>query len=308
MPTAHERSISVIVPCFNARRWICATLRSVFAQDLQPAEVIVVDDGSSDGGAELLAAEFPQVRVLHQANAGVAAARNHGVRAASGDWVAFLDADDIWLPSKLRQQHLALQAAPGARLCYTAWRFWPCDDPEPSPELLQPAPATAGPSGWIYTELLLDCAVWTSTTLMDRRLFGDLGGFDETLRIGEDYDLWLRASRETPIIRVNQPLALYRQHPRSLTRGVPEQNWQALVVNRALARWGHRGPDGREADARAVSRSLARAWRNHANAQLQGGQWGLALTSNLRACGLVWNDAGTWQRALRKLFGAAARP
>lgn len=303
-----DGAISVVIPCYNARRWIGATLRSVLAQELPPAEVVVVDDGSRDGSAEQVERDFPQVRVVRQANAGVAAARNRGVREARGDWVAFIDADDIWRPAKLRRQCEALRAEPAAELCYSAWEVWPSETPEPPPELLRAAPAAQpGPRGWVYCDLLLDCAVWTSTTLMRRSLFTDLGGFDESLRVGEDYDLWLRASRRTRVVRVDEALALYRQHPTSLTRHVPTTNWQALVIGRALERWGVQGPDGRSADAGAVSASLARSWKNHAHAHLVAGNGRTAAAACAQALRLHWRDLGTWKLALRSSL-AAARP
>lgn len=283
MPAAP--SISVIVPCYNAERWIEATLRSVLAQAWSgPLEVLVVDDGSRDGSAECVRRLGEPVRLLQQANAGVAAARNHGIREARGDWVAFIDADDIWLPGKLQAQWALLQTEPQAQMSYTAWHVWHCLDPEPDATLLAELAAAggaeparwSGPSGWIYPDLLLDCEVWTSTVLVSRQLLHDLGGFDERLRIGEDYDLWLRASRRTPILRVPRPLALYRMHPASLTKGAPECNYQAAVIERALVAWGYAGPDGRKADPLGVQAALARTWRDFASANLAAGRMALA--------------------------------
>lgn len=275
--------ISVVIPCYNCERYIAATLRSVLAQDWPKLELIVVDDGSSDGSAELVRREFPQVRLVEQANQGVAAARNLGVAQARGEWVAFVDADDIWLPGKLRAQMEQLARQPDCRLGYTAWQVWHSDDPEPSAAYLEQLQAEAadaarwrGPGGWIYAELLLDCEVWTSTVLMQRRLFEELGGFDAGLRIGEDYDLWLRASRLTTIQRLDRPYALYRKHPHSITRALPRENYRGLVVERALGRWGLDAPDGRRADKPAVMAALAKSWSDFAGSHLQAGDLGQA--------------------------------
>ena len=271
-------SVSVIIPCYNAAPYILATIESVLAQDLPGMEVIVVDDGSSDGSVALVRAAYPQVRVEPQANAGVATARNTGLRLARGEWIAFVDADDIWLPGKLAAQLQLMQSVPGCRMSYTAWHVWPCTDARPAAVLLAELAAQAGDqgrwdgaSGWIYPQLLLDCAVWTSTVMAQRSLLEETGGFDTGLRIGEDYDLWLRASRLTPILRVARPYALYRMHPASITRALPAENYRARVIERALAQWGFASPDGSAAGRAEVQRMLAKSWSDFGGAQLAGG-------------------------------------
>lgn len=270
--------ISIVVPCHNAERFVSATLRSVLAQQGFDLDVIVVDDGSTDGSADLVAKAFPSVTLLRQPNQGVAAARNAGIAQARHDWVAFVDADDIWLPGKLRAQWTALQSAPDARMVYTAWQVWTSADPEPSPQYLEQLGRLAaeearwrGPSGWIYPQLLLDCVVWTSTVLVHRSVLDEVGTFDPALSIGEDWDLWLRASRVTPILRVCAPLALYRMHPASITKRPPDRNYKEEVIVRALQRWGYKSPDGAMASKSAVRRGLARTWSDIAGAQLLAG-------------------------------------
>lgn len=284
-------SLSVVIPCYNAERWIDATLRSVLQQGWPgPLEVLVVDDGSSDQSMACVQRWPAPVHLLTQPNAGVAAARNRGITAAQGDWVAFVDADDIWLPDKLQAQWAMLAQQPEARMAYSAWHVWHCLEPDPSPALVAELQAAAtdaarwaGPSGWIYPELLLDAEVWTSTVIARRDLLGELGGFDMTLRIGEDLDLWLRASRITPILRVAAPLALYRMHPTSITKGAPDRNYQANVIESALRRWGYESPDGRRADPSRVDAALARTWRAFAEGNLVASQYDRACAGSRRA-------------------------
>ncbi len=272
-----QPSISVVIPCYNAERYISATIESVLAQDWPDLEIIVVDDGSKDGSVELVRQRYPAVRMVPQANGGVASARNRGLALAKNDLVALVDADDIWLPGKLAAQVARMQAVPGCRMSYTAWQVWPCTEPVPEAAYLAAIAAQAGDArwrgatGWIYPELLLDCVVWTSTVLAERTLFQEIGGFDTTLRIGEDYDLWLRASRVTPIERVAAPLALYRIHPASITKSMPTENYRARVIQRALDQWGLDSPDGRRGDARAVRRLLAKSWSDFGGAHVAGG-------------------------------------
>ncbi len=278
--------ISVIIPCFNGEAYIPISLRSVLAQQWEDLEIIVVDDGSTDGSAALIARDFPQVVLIRQSNEGVAAARNLGIRSARGEWLAFLDADDAWLPGKLEAQWKALSSDPAARMSYTGWHVWESDVSDASPGLVAQLRSAAaddtdspGASGWIYTSLLEDCVVWTSTVLVHRSVLDEVGVFDPGLRIGEDYDLWLRASRVTKILRVPKPFALYRMHPSNITRRVPAMNYKGLVVMRALTLWGYESPDGTVADRAKVSSGLARSWSDFAGAQLTGGARMNALKS-----------------------------
>jgi len=289
-PAGATPAISVIIPCYNAARYIGATLASVLAQDQPDLEIIVVDDGSQDDSVALVRAKFPLVRVACQANAGVAAARNTGIALARGELIAFVDADDIWLPGKLAAQLRLMQRNPGCAMSYCAWEVWPSDVAQPAPAYLEALRARAGnealwrgPSGWIYPQLLLDCEVWTSTVMARRTLFDQIGVFDASLRIGEDYDLWLRASRVTPILRVPAPCALYRIHPSSITKSIPTDNYRARVLGRALAQWGYSSPDGASADPAAVRRVLAKSWSDFAGAHLRVGNLALARRAAYKA-------------------------
>jgi glycosyltransferase involved in cell wall biosynthesis len=306
--------ISVVIPCYNAERYVGAAVRSVMAQGVPDVEVVVVDDGSTDGSVGVVRSQFPAVKLVTQANAGVAAARNKGVASAAAPWIAFLDADDLWLPGKLHAQLDALGKAQDARMCYSAWHVWNSSDMDPAPALLQQLsewrhdkPRWTGASGWIYPELLMDCVVWTSTVLMHRDLFLAAGGFQVDLRVGEDYDLWLRLSRVTPIVRICEPAALYRMHPTGLTRSRPTANYKGQVVSRAIERWGYAGPDGRLADKAAVHRGLARSWSDYAGAQLMAGQYAAARASAWTALGFSPAHLLGW-KVLAKALALGAAP
>lgn len=310
----HHETISVIVPCYNAAAWIGEALRSVYAQQWPALEVVVVDDGSSDDSVALVEREFPQAKVLRQQNGGAAAARNAGIRVASGQWVAFIDADDYWLPGKLEAQMTLLAACPEAGVACTSWVFWTSAEPAPSAQLLEALRKDEdnptrweGPTGWIYPDLLLGCQVWTSTVVMRTTLLRELGGFDTSLQIGEDYDLWLRASRQTQILRVKRPLALYRQHPHSLTKQAPQRNFEAEVVHRAIARWGYSAPDGRSASKSAVDKSLSRTWHTFGAASLAVGRLGTGLFGARMALKGNWRNPDAWRLLIKvnaaRIFG-----
>lgn len=301
--------ISIVIPCFNGERYIAETIRSVIAQDWPSANIVVVDDGSKDGSAELVQDTFPSVHLVRQPNQGVAAARNTGIQHARHDWIAFLDADDIWLAGKLERQWRQLQSNPGVRMNYTSWKVWQSEDAMPTTELLNDLMSTTddvgqwgGPSGWIYPALLLDCVVWTSTVLIHRSVLNDVGNFDPSLRIGEDYDLWLRASRATPILRVNRPLALYRNHAASITKSAPSKNYQGIVIQRALDRWSLTSPDGMVADRGAVYRALARTWSDYGSACLNAGRPALAWQGAITSIKASWQQAAAWKVLVKAIL------
>lgn len=304
----NRETVSVIVPCYNAADWISEALRSVYQQQWPALEVLVVDDGSIDDSVALVEREFPQAKVLRQPNGGAAAARNAGIRAASGQWVAFIDADDYWLPGKLEAQMTLLAACPEADVACTSWDFWTSADPAPSTELLEALRQDSsnstrweGPTGWIYPDLLLGCQVWTSTVVMRTALLRELGGFDTSLRIGEDYDLWLRASRLSQILRVKLPLALYRQHPHSLTKQPPARNYEADVVRKAIDKWGYRSPDGRSANKSGVENSLSRTWHTFGAANLAAGRVDAGMLGARTALVADWRNFGAWKLLLKAL-------
>jgi glycosyltransferase involved in cell wall biosynthesis len=305
--------ISVVIPCYNAGKYIVAAIASVLEQGWPSMEIIVVDDGSSDGSAELVRRTFPGVKLIQQVNQGVAAARNHGIMQAQGDWIAFLDADDIWLPNKLHAQWRLLNDTPDARMSCTAWMVWGSTDANPSLRYLAESLSQSGdverwsgPSGWIYPQLLLDCEVWTSTVLVHRSVFLEVGLFDATLPIGEDYDLWLRASQVTQILRVPCPYALYRMHPANITRSVPEINHRNLVIGRALTRWGYRSPDGKSARKADVDRALAKSWCDFGGAHLEVGNMTNARRGGLMALRSDWRLASGWKVLIKAVAGSLA--
>jgi len=308
---AADPKISVVVPCFNAARYVVATLRSVLAQSGFDLDVVVVDDGSSDGSADVVAAALPTVRVVRSENRGAAAARNAGIACARHDWIAFADADDLWLPGKLRAQWALLALQPGARMAYTDVHLWPSTEPSPSAAFLADFERIAadpsrwqGPAGWIYPQLLRNCEIATPTVLIHRSVLDEVGVFDTGLSLGEDYDLWLRVSRATPILRVHAPMVLYRIHESNTTRRAPERNYKEEVIARALARWGYRSPDGTLADKSAVMRHLARSWVDFGVPHLLAGNFSTARQAAFKALRVDPSHWTAWKLMSLALLGS----
>jgi glycosyltransferase involved in cell wall biosynthesis len=191
--------VSVVVPVHNGERFLGAALESALAQDYAPLEIVVVDDGSTDGSAELTTA-YP-VTLLSQPNSGVASARNAGVAASDGELIAFLDQDDEWLPTKTSRQVGALAGDPGLGFVLTRMQIV-LEPGMPRPEWLDEA-SLAGPS---------DAAI-PSSLMVRRETFDQVGGFDPVYRIACDAD-WLARAKDAGVewARLDETLVRYRIH------------------------------------------------------------------------------------------------
>jgi glycosyltransferase involved in cell wall biosynthesis len=219
--------VSVVVPTYNGESFVRATLDSIFAQTYRPFEVIVCDDGSSDGTLAILRELEGRIHLVQQKNQGVAAARNRASLEARGEMIAFLDHDDLWEPNMLATLVPMLVAEPGVRLAYAdAW-------------IIDSASQVRGrrgtflsyASGDVLEPLLHGNFIPVETTLMRAQLFRELCGCDPSLRYLEDYELCLRAARATRVAFHPEPLARYRIHERNLSHEIEPMlvEWLRLI-------------------------------------------------------------------------------
>jgi glycosyltransferase involved in cell wall biosynthesis/O-antigen/teichoic acid export membrane protein len=215
--------ISVVIPAYNAEAFLPRCLASVFGQTMKPEEVIVVDDGSTDRSASL--AEELGARVIRRPNGGVSAARNLGIRAAASEWIALLDADDIWLPEKLERQVACIR--PDTVLVYSGINLF---DVNGSRGDLRADDALA-----VRNMLRYRNPITTSTVLVRRDAIRDVGGFREDIRTCEDWELWFRLLEKGQFARVPEPLARYYIFPYSLSSS-PNRMLQDLdrILDRTL--------------------------------------------------------------------------
>jgi glycosyltransferase involved in cell wall biosynthesis len=208
--------VSVIIPTYNRKAFVLEAVNSILAQTYEDYELIVVDDGSADGTGEALKPYGDRLRYLYQENQGVSAARNRGLGHARGEFIAFLDSDDLWLPSKLAIQIAFMEQHPEARLCYTD-EIWIRRGLRVNPKKRH-----VKYSGEIYPYCLPLCIISPSSALMCRDLFAQVGAFDSGLPVCEDYDLWLRVAARFPIFFIPHRLIVKRGgHPDQLSR----QHW-----------------------------------------------------------------------------------
>ncbi|MEW6285732.1 MAG: glycosyltransferase [Chloroflexota bacterium] len=197
--------VSVIIPNYNHARFLGGAIRSVLEQTYRPVEIIVVDDGSTDNSAEVAAAFGDQIRYIYQTNAGLSAARNTGLRAAQGELIGVLDADDMYEPNFLETLVAALQADPEADGVYCGYRF--VDEANNPLPQIENRPV---PPGELYTALLDGNFFVPESVFLRRRVYDDVGFFDESLRACEDWDVWLRAAKKYRLIHSPHILTRHR--------------------------------------------------------------------------------------------------
>ena len=192
--------VSVIIPVHNRPALLKRAILSVRNQTLAPLEIIVVDDGSDEHSFADTIASFPEVHFYKQENHGVSHARNSGIKKAKGEWIAFLDSDDIWDPFKLQKQNMSLIEHPNALLLHTDEKWIRKN------KLVNPPTYMDKSNNKLFSRSLKRCIIGCSTVVIKRSVFDTVGFFDETLKVCEDYDLWLRFLIEHGPLHVPLPL------------------------------------------------------------------------------------------------------
>ncbi|HID38430.1 MAG TPA: glycosyltransferase [Calditrichaeota bacterium] len=185
--------ISVIIPVYNRPQTVRRAIDSVLRQTEPPLETIVVDDGSTDETSLALKHYGPKIKFIRQPHQGVSAARNRGIQEACGDWLAFLDSDDEWLPDKLAMARRFHEQNPDLFI-FQSEEVWIRNG-----RRVNPRKKHRKHGGWIFRQSLPLCIVSPSAVVIHTKIFEEIGLFDENLPVCEDYDLWLRIARHYPI-------------------------------------------------------------------------------------------------------------
>jgi glycosyltransferase involved in cell wall biosynthesis len=231
MDSQQLATVSAIITSYNYGRFLGAALESVLSQTYPAHEIIVVDDGSTDDTAQVAARYAGRgVRYLYQENRGASAARNLGIRNSSGALIAFLDADDRWLPEKLEKQARHLRAHP--EVGFVTGGEWEVDDSGARPPWL--LLRESFDSRTIYPRILIENMVGSTSLVMVRRECLEwVGLFDEKIPLGQDWDLWIRLAKEYPAACLSVPLMKYRRHGASLSAA---SIWRRYFSNRTFQR------------------------------------------------------------------------
>jgi glycosyltransferase involved in cell wall biosynthesis len=270
----HDK-VSVVIPTYNRSDYILEAIQSVLEQDHASLEIIVVDDGSTDDTKEKMASLIDSgvIRYIYQENRGRSAARNMGISLATGDYLAFLDSDDLFEANKLVKQVEFLSGHPEVGLVHGGYIKFDARNHD----LGYRDPSWF--SGWIYPDILL---IWytllpPSIVMVPKRVLAEVGGFDESLFIGEDLDLWRRIARKYPFGYINQSLARIRVHAGNTSR-------DAHLTTREFERYLEKAfQDDKSLSSRFKHRALSRMYSNQAYIMLSGQKKELMLAVRTHA-------------------------
>ena len=207
--------ISVIIPTFNRIGLLQRAIDSVLNQSLKPYEIIVVDDGSTDGTGEIIKQKYKSIKIIQQKNSGVSAARNNGIKHAKGDWIALLDSDDEWNKDKIGQQVNRLTDNPKFNFCHTN-EIWIRNGIRVNQKKKHKKYG-----GFIFEKCLDICRISPSSVLFNKNILNHVGLFNDKLPVCEDYDLWLRITADFEILFIDEPLITkYGGHDDQLSRSI----------------------------------------------------------------------------------------
>lgn len=228
-------SVSVIIPTYNRKDLVLETINSVLKQTFKDYEIIVVDDGSTDGTQLELSylVHSGKLRYVYQENNGLASARNRGIDESVGRYLAFLDSDDIWLPSKLEKQVAMLEKDPHCAMVYTDSRNFNEYGLSPVSRLVSSDKNTM--AGMIWEYLVMGNFINPSTVLIRKTVIGQVGYFDTALKMGEDWDFWMRIAHKNRIGFIDEALVHYRIHSNNMTKNTAVlTQYLTLIINKTF--------------------------------------------------------------------------
>jgi glycosyltransferase involved in cell wall biosynthesis len=291
--------VTVIIPVYNGTNYLAEAVESVLAQSLQKLELVVVDDGSTDGTWRLIESFGDRLRGFRKANGGVASALNRGIVEARGRFIAWLSHDDSFLPDKTERQLELMRRSPHVGACYTDYRIT-----DPEGHTLREIRTPWYPRLEMRRRLFGSSFINGSTMLIDRRCFDELGSFSEELRYTQDVDMWLRILDRYEIGRVAEVLGIQRSHPEQGSRSEgPHIAEEQQTFGRVFDRLGASGLFPETAGARSPERATARAHLWYGDTVAYGRLWYEVADRHYREAAAAWPSWSNPAR-LRVLLGS----
>jgi len=269
---------AVVIPCYNAAPYLGRALDSVFAQTYRSFYTFVIDDGSTDDPAAVLRPYGDRIFSIRRPHAGQASARNQGIRLSNSPYVAFLDADDEWLPTKLERQIEVLHRDPRIGLVYSDC-FNNADDNTKGSHFARVG--TPG-SGRVFEHFLNRCGVFTPTAVVRRECFNHVGLFNEALPVGEDYNLWLRIAAGWDVAVIPEVLAIRHVTPGSLSQTTSLDRALSTVIT-AFEDVMQACPELKPDQRRALRRAIAKRYYGYGSHLLEKGERRLSREQILQA-------------------------
>ena len=208
-------NISVVIPSYNRKEFLKRSIDSVINQTIKPFEIIVVDDGSTDGTESIIKGHYDFVKFIKQKNKGVSAARNIGIKVSIGEWICFLDSDDEWKKDKLEKQINAMKSNPGYKFFHSN-EIWIKNGLR-----INQKKKHKKYGGDIFDKCLDMCRISPSSVMIDKTVFDEVGNFNEDLVVCEDYELWLRICDKYRVFFIDEPLIIkYGGHQGQLSYSI----------------------------------------------------------------------------------------
>jgi len=256
--------VSIVIPAYNAKDWIDQAIQSALGQSYDNFEIVVVDDGSTDDTSTVVQQYGDPVRYVWKENGGSASARNRGIAEAQGTYIAFLDADDVWHPTKLARQ-MGLHN----RNASLVWSYTDVEliDARSGALIHRKSAVRDHPEGDVLGQLITGNFIVASTVLVHRRVFDEVGQFDESSlhRISEDWDMWLRIAAQYPVRYIDAPMAQMRQHAGRKTEAMNLEHAlssRKAIIEKAVQRNPERLSGRRDHALANLYVNIGRKWMN----------------------------------------------
>lgn len=281
--TESKKLVTAIVVVYNGEKYLNDCLRSIVDQDYHPLETLVIDDGSTDSTPDIIKSFGGKIRYYRQKNGGEASARNKGIELANGDYINFLDADDIWCPGKISTQVAVLDEYPQYGVVFgdfcrinDSFRYNSFHELNIEP---MKSKIDSNWSGWLFPRMLLDSWVHIITAMARKNVFSAIGEFNSENIIGTDYDFWIRTSRKFQMAKIPYQVALYRDNPTSVTSKFVKRNFPAEIVTKYIKKYGIIDPKGGALTSSQIRKRLFDLWFIHGYVARNNGKYSSAVQS-----------------------------